>query len=63
VLSDRPPPVQRVLTLSSVQPQPSSITTEPSPSDEQSGVRPVQLRNEPGVLREACSPIVYQRCS
>ncbi|MDF3068635.1 MAG: hypothetical protein K0R38_4236 [Polyangiaceae bacterium] len=63
VLSDRPPPVQRVLTLSSVQPQPSSMTTEPSPSDEQSGVRPVQLRNEPGVLREACSPIVYQRCS
>jgi putative nucleotidyltransferase with HDIG domain len=31
--------------------------------DEGSGVHYVHLRNEPGVLREVCSPMVYNRCS
>jgi hypothetical protein len=31
--------------------------------DEGSGVRHVLLRNEPGVLREVCSPVVLNRCS
>jgi hypothetical protein len=31
--------------------------------DEDSGVRHMLSRNEPGVLREVCSPVVYNRCS
>jgi hypothetical protein len=31
--------------------------------DEASGVRHVLLRNEPGLLREVCSPVLLNRCS
>jgi putative nucleotidyltransferase with HDIG domain len=33
------------------------------PPSERSGVRYQLLRNEPGVLREVCSPVVMNRCS
>ncbi|HEX2874270.1 MAG TPA: HDOD domain-containing protein [Polyangiaceae bacterium] len=40
------------------------IQTSALPSvEEGSGVRHVLLRNEPGLLREACSPLVLNRCS
>jgi len=58
-----PPPVQRVLTLSSSADPKAAAPVEPTLAEEQSGVRHLLLRNEPGVLREVCSPIVYQRCS
>jgi hypothetical protein len=58
------------------EPAPPAVITEPSPPlaaigqasdmahpDEGSGVRHVLVRNEPGVLREGCSPVVLNRCS
>ncbi|HXK18677.1 MAG TPA: HDOD domain-containing protein, partial [Polyangiaceae bacterium] len=43
---------------------PSAVTAaDVAHPDEDSGVRHVLLLNEPGVLREACSPAVYNRCS
>jgi hypothetical protein len=67
-----------VLISMSPAPVPTPIGSEPSPAgvpafvgeasdaahpDEGSGVRHVLIRNQPGVLREACSPVVYNRCS
>jgi putative nucleotidyltransferase with HDIG domain len=40
-----------------------SGTDDVAHPDEGSGVRYVLLRNEPGVLREACSPVMLNRCS
>jgi hypothetical protein len=41
----------------------SMSASDAAQPDEDSGVRHLRLRNEPGVLREVCSPIVYNRCS
>jgi hypothetical protein len=56
---------QKVLTLT---PGTSPQVLTPTPSaavatDEPSGVRHVLLRNEPGILREACGGTVYNSCS
>jgi putative nucleotidyltransferase with HDIG domain len=71
------PPAPLLISMSPT-PAPVPIGSEPSPAgvpaftseasdaahpDEGSGVRHVLVRNEPGVLREACSPVVYNRCS
>lgn len=62
--SDPPPVAQRVLTLSaSGETKASSVAVDPTSAEEPSGVRHVLLRNAPGVLREVCSPVLYQRCS
>ena len=62
VLSEPAPSPQRVLTLT-----PGVVghdaTADVATPDEASGVRHLLLRNEPGVLREACSPILLNRCS
>jgi hypothetical protein len=45
---------------------PVAVVTTPSDvahADEGSGVRHVLLRNEPGVLREVCAPVLMNRCS
>ncbi|MES1185772.1 MAG: HDOD domain-containing protein [Myxococcales bacterium] len=46
---------------------PSAVDVEPTAdpirADEASGVRHVLLANAPGLLREACSPVVLNRCS
>jgi hypothetical protein len=64
VLSDAPGP-QRVLTLTpgTDAPKPMSAASDFAHPDEGSGVRHVLLRNEPGVLREVCSPVLLNRCS
>jgi hypothetical protein len=41
----------------------SSSAADVTQPDEGSGVRYVHLKNEPGVLREVCSPVLYNRCS
>jgi hypothetical protein len=62
-----PPPAQRIVTL-----RPAQGMAAPDPADdvayteERSGVRHALLRNEPGLLREACAPsaqIPLNRCS
>lgn len=60
--SERPPVVQKVLSLSQTSEPVRVVDSSSAPVDEQSGVylRPL---NHAGVLREACSPVVYNRCS
>ena len=62
VLAEPAPVVQKVLTMAphSVIPKPVEISS--APADEQSGVYVREL-NAPGVLREVCSPVVFNRCS
>jgi hypothetical protein len=60
--SDRPPVVQRVVTLSANGEPPKTVVTAP-PEEESSGVHHVLLRNVPGIAREVCSPVVFNRCS
>jgi hypothetical protein len=62
VLSEPAPVVQKVLTMApnSVIPKPVEISS--APAEEQSGVYVSEL-NAPGVLREVCSPVVFNRCS
>jgi putative nucleotidyltransferase with HDIG domain len=62
VLSEPAPAPQKVLNMSAT-PTPTPITAEPPSIDESSGVHHVLLRNQPGLLREACSPVVLNRCS
>ncbi len=63
-VSEPPPAVQRVLTLSTNgEAKGPVVAPEPSLAEEPSGVRHLLLRNAPGVLHEACSPVVYNRCS
>jgi putative nucleotidyltransferase with HDIG domain len=57
-----PAPVPAVLSQASEVAEPVTPSDVAHP-DEDSGVRHVLLRNAPGVLREACSPVVYNRCS
>jgi putative nucleotidyltransferase with HDIG domain len=49
----------------SVNPPAARVTTSSDVAypDQGSGVRHVLLRNEPGVLREVCSPVLLNRCS
>jgi hypothetical protein len=42
---------------------PAAPPSDVAHPDQGSGVRHVLLRNEPGVLREVCSPVVLNRCS
>ena len=61
--SESAPVVQRVLTLSvNGEAKSPSASAETPPPGLQSGVRHV-LSNEPGQLREVCSPVVYNSCS
>lgn len=39
------------------------VAADAAHPDEDSGVRHVLVRNEPGILREVCSPVVLNRCS
>jgi putative nucleotidyltransferase with HDIG domain len=69
------PTAAPILISTSTPPAPATQPAAASPSvislraselpapDEGSGVRHVLLRNEPGLLREACSPVVLNRCS
>lgn len=63
--TDPPPVVQKVLSLAGAAEPPQVIeaaAAAAASADEQSGVY-VRLLNEPGVLRETCSAVVYNRCS
>ncbi len=65
VLAESAPVIQRVLTLSpngELKPSAPVTSTEPAMAEEASSVRHVLLRNEPGTLREVCSPVVLNRC-
>ena len=58
VLSEPAPVVQQVLTMAPVPTAATEAPSAPEPeahADERSGVRHVLLRNEPGLLREACA--------
>lgn len=48
---------------STVPPELASSAADVTQPDEGSGVRYVHLKNEPGLLREVCSPVLYNRCS
>jgi putative nucleotidyltransferase with HDIG domain len=73
VVEAAPAPVAEALPVAepfpvapSVAPPAAEASTTPSDvahPDEGSGVRHVLLRNEPGILREACSPVLMNRCS
>lgn len=63
VRSEAAPVPQKVLTLTpGVAPQKAPVS-DVVPAELESGVRYTLLRNEPGVLREACGGTVYNRCS
>jgi putative nucleotidyltransferase with HDIG domain len=62
VLSEPAPAVQKVLTLSYNSEKPTPVESSSTPADEHSGVY-VRSLNAPGLLREVCSPVVYNRCS
>jgi putative nucleotidyltransferase with HDIG domain len=60
--SEPPPVVQKVLSMSQTSEPVRVVESSSAPPEEQSGVylRPL---NHAGVLREVCSPVVYNRCS
>jgi hypothetical protein len=55
-------PAPAPAVLSSSEPASTDAAVDPH-ADERSGVRHVLLANAPGLLREACSPVVLNRCS
>jgi hypothetical protein len=52
-----PVPVQEVVS------EPPAAAADAAHPDEDSGVRHVLVLNQPGILREVCSPVVFNRCS
>lgn len=62
VPSEPPPAVQKVLTLPQPNEAPRRVESASAVGEEQSGVY-VRRLNQPGIVREVCSPVVFNRCS
>jgi hypothetical protein len=62
-LAEAAPTPQRVLTLTPGAAPQKASASDFAPAEHDSGVRHTLLRNEPGIVREACGGVVYNSCS
>ncbi|HVY27829.1 MAG TPA: HDOD domain-containing protein [Polyangiaceae bacterium] len=62
-LAEAAPAPQKVLTLTPGAAPQKALSSDLAPNELESGVRHTLLRNEPGILREACGGVVYNSCS
>jgi hypothetical protein len=61
VPSEPPRVVQKVLSMAQPGEPARAVESAALPSEEPSGVY-LRLLNQPGVVREVCSPVTYNRC-